>query len=74
MRITKILTTHHHWDHSQGNPKLVEAIADPSFEVYGGDDRIPQLTHKVPSGSAISIGKSIAVCFKHLWGCCLLPF
>jgi glyoxylase-like metal-dependent hydrolase (beta-lactamase superfamily II) len=36
VKITKILTTHHHWDHSGGNPKLIELLAGSAIEVFGG--------------------------------------
>lgn len=52
--ITAILTTHHHWDHSDGNEKLLSLL--PSAPVYGGDDRIPALTNKVSEGDHFSVG------------------
>ncbi|XP_022185751.1 hydroxyacylglutathione hydrolase, mitochondrial [Nilaparvata lugens] len=49
-----ILTTHHHWDHSGGNNKLVERV--PGLFVYGGDDRVDALTHQVADGDRIQLG------------------
>ncbi|KAG9476662.1 hypothetical protein GDO78_002188 [Eleutherodactylus coqui] len=40
-----ILTTHHHLDHSRGNADLVRQF--PELHVYGTDDRIGGLTHRV---------------------------
>ncbi|XP_032957072.1 hydroxyacylglutathione hydrolase, mitochondrial isoform X3 [Rhinolophus ferrumequinum] len=45
VKLTTLLTTHHHWDHAGGNEKLVKL--EPGLKVYGGDDRIGALTHKV---------------------------
>ncbi|XP_030646712.1 hydroxyacylglutathione hydrolase-like protein [Chanos chanos] len=45
LKLTAILTTHHHWDHARGNEALVKEI--PELRVYGGDDRIGGLTDKV---------------------------
>ncbi|KAJ3064870.1 hypothetical protein HDU98_011766 [Podochytrium sp. JEL0797] len=44
--ITSLLTTHHHWDHSNGNEELAQAVG-PSLKVFGFDERIPALTHRV---------------------------
>ncbi|XP_037376782.1 hydroxyacylglutathione hydrolase, mitochondrial-like isoform X2 [Talpa occidentalis] len=44
VKLTTVLTTHHHWDHAGGNEKLVKL--EPGLKVYGGDDRIGALTHK----------------------------
>jgi len=55
-----ILTTHHHWDHSGGNEKLVQMYAAENdgskLKVYGGDDRIGGLTNKVGQGDNITLG------------------
>ncbi|XP_053749757.1 hydroxyacylglutathione hydrolase, mitochondrial isoform X9 [Panthera pardus] len=45
VKLTTVLTTHHHWDHAGGNEKLVKL--EPGLKVCGGDDRIGALTHKV---------------------------
>ena len=34
LRVSSILTTHHHWDHSGGNKTLVRKLGIP--RVYGG--------------------------------------
>uniref|UniRef100_A0A6B2LF28 hydroxyacylglutathione hydrolase n=1 Tax=Arcella intermedia TaxID=1963864 RepID=A0A6B2LF28_9EUKA len=54
VNITTILTTHHHWDHANGNPGMVEKI--PGLVVVGADDRIPCLNHKVGEGSELKLG------------------
>jgi len=54
VNITSILTTHHHWDHSEGNNEFVEK--KPGTAVYGGDARVQGLTHYVKDGEFIKIG------------------
>uniref|UniRef100_A0A5F8G6X5 Metallo-beta-lactamase domain-containing protein n=1 Tax=Monodelphis domestica TaxID=13616 RepID=A0A5F8G6X5_MONDO len=45
VKLTTVLTTHHHWDHAGGNEKLVKM--ERGLKVYGGDDRVGALTQKV---------------------------
>ncbi|XP_053467721.1 hydroxyacylglutathione hydrolase-like protein isoform X1 [Ictalurus furcatus] len=51
VRLTAVLTTHHHWDHARGNDALLKDL--PDLRVYGGDDRITGLTHKVTNGQEL---------------------
>nr|XP_020024979.1 hydroxyacylglutathione hydrolase, mitochondrial isoform X2 [Castor canadensis] len=53
VKLTTVLTTHHHWDHAGGNEKLVKL--EPALKVYGGDDRIGALTHKVTHLSTLQV-------------------
>lgn len=53
-KLTKVLTTHHHWDHAGGNENLKCLMPDLHF--YGGDTRIGALTTKVKHGSVINLG------------------
>ncbi|XP_058536433.1 hydroxyacylglutathione hydrolase, mitochondrial isoform X4 [Ochotona princeps] len=53
VKLTTVLTTHHHWDHAGGNEKLVQL--QPGLKVYGGDDRIGALTHKVTHLSTLQV-------------------
>lgn len=55
VKLTTILTTHHHWDHAGGNEDLVKL--HPGLEVYGGDDRITALTKKAEHNTKFNIGK-----------------
>ncbi|XP_054282583.1 hydroxyacylglutathione hydrolase, mitochondrial isoform X2 [Macrosteles quadrilineatus] len=54
IKLTKILTTHHHWDHAGGNKKLLKAY--PELPVYGGDERVEGLTTRVGDGDKLYIG------------------
>ncbi|CAF0800779.1 unnamed protein product [Brachionus calyciflorus] len=60
LKLTKILTTHHHWDHADGNPKLLEKLEE-KIPVYGGDDRIPALSNKIGQDDVIQVGDCLNV-------------
>jgi len=55
VKLTKVITTHHHWDHAGGNEKLIENVG--KMEVIGGDDRIGALTTKVGHGDEFKVGR-----------------
>ena len=57
VKLTAILNTHHHRDHTGGNEGL---LAGNALEVYGhksDEARIPGLTHGVDEGDEISVGE-----------------
>lgn len=60
--LTTILTTHHHWDHANGNDKLVKLVPGQKIVVYGGDDRIPALNTKVGHGDQFKVGNLNVKC------------
>lgn len=61
--ITKILTTHHHLDHAGGNIELAKKFkGTQSFEVIGGDDRIPAMTKKVSHNDELHVGSLLVKC------------
>ncbi|XP_043859103.1 hydroxyacylglutathione hydrolase-like protein isoform X2 [Dromiciops gliroides] len=64
VKLTTILTTHHHWDHSRGNEELVQLC--PGLRVYGADERIGALTHKLTHNQELKFG---AICVR----CLLTP-
>uniref|UniRef100_A0A8C6Y5U4 Hydroxyacylglutathione hydrolase like n=1 Tax=Naja naja TaxID=35670 RepID=A0A8C6Y5U4_NAJNA len=49
-----ILTTHHHWDHARDNEELAKLY--PGLEVYGGDERVGALTHRVAHEQELKFG------------------
>ncbi|KAJ3301315.1 hypothetical protein HDV03_001036 [Kappamyces sp. JEL0829] len=61
-QLVQLWTTHHHGDHSYGQTAHVRAgnarVRDsfPSIKIYGSDDRIPQVTHKVQDGESWQLG------------------
>lgn len=58
--LTKVLTTHHHWDHAGGNANLCKKFNN--LQVYGGDDRIEALTCKVKHNDTFNIGRLQVQC------------
>lgn len=60
IKLTTVLTTHHHWDHAGGNEDLVKL--KPGLKVYGGDDRIGALTNKVQHEEQFNIGELNVQC------------
>lgn len=59
VKLTTVLVTHHHWDHAGGNEKLLQLR--PGLRVFGGDDRIKELTDKVNKDNVnITIGSLTA--------------
>lgn len=56
VNLTKVLTTHHHYDHADGNPELVKSLQkEEKIRVYGGDDRIPAMTDKVSHNDKLKV-------------------
>lgn len=55
VNLTKILTTHHHWDHAGGNKALVQKCKN-ALQVFGGDERVDALTNEVKHGDKFTIG------------------
>uniref|UniRef100_A0A674GNX0 Hydroxyacylglutathione hydrolase-like protein n=1 Tax=Taeniopygia guttata TaxID=59729 RepID=A0A674GNX0_TAEGU len=49
-----ILTTHHHWDHARGNEELAQLL--PGLQVFGADERVGALTHRVSHGQELAFG------------------
>ncbi|XP_030763113.1 hydroxyacylglutathione hydrolase, mitochondrial [Sitophilus oryzae] len=61
VNLTKVLTTHHHWDHAGGNEELLKKSKHP-LEVFGGDHRIGALTNKIGDGDKFKIGEIDVEC------------
>jgi hydroxyacylglutathione hydrolase len=59
-RVTKILSTHHHWDHSGANPDLVKRYGAPVFGHVSDAERIPGFTDGLEEGDAIEVGRERA--------------
>ncbi|XP_060921430.1 hydroxyacylglutathione hydrolase, mitochondrial-like isoform X2 [Labrus mixtus] len=60
VKLTTVLTTHHHWDHAGGNEKMLKLM--PGLRVYGGDDRVPCLTKKVTHSHNFKVGSLNVKC------------
>jgi hydroxyacylglutathione hydrolase len=59
-RVTKILSTHHHYDHSAANPKLAERFGAPVFGHESDAGRLPGLTDGLEEGDSVSVGEQVA--------------
>lgn len=59
-RVTKILSTHHHYDHSAANPQLAERFGAPVFGHESDEGRLPGLTDGLEEGDSVSVGNEVA--------------
>lgn len=60
VKLTTVLTTHHHWDHAGGNKELVGAVS--GLTVCGGDDRIDAMNKKVQDNDQFNVGELCVRC------------
>ncbi|XP_020292561.1 hydroxyacylglutathione hydrolase, mitochondrial isoform X2 [Pseudomyrmex gracilis] len=60
VKLTHVLTTHHHWDHAGGNAKLLASF--PDLPVYGGDDRVQAISRKITHNDTFNIGNLSVKC------------
>ncbi|KAL9957554.1 hypothetical protein ACROYT_G039196 [Oculina patagonica] len=60
VKLTTVLTTHHHWDHAGGNEELAQLVK--GLTVCGGDDRIGALNKKVGHGDQLKVGNLDVKC------------
>jgi hydroxyacylglutathione hydrolase len=61
--VTKILSTHHHADHSMANPALAEKYGAPVFGHTSDSRRLPGFTDGLEEGDTISVGNQTARIF-----------
>jgi hydroxyacylglutathione hydrolase len=59
-KVTKILSTHHHPDHSMANPKLAEKYGAPVYGHVSDQGRLPGMTHALEEGDTINVGNETA--------------
>jgi hydroxyacylglutathione hydrolase len=59
-RVTKILSTHHHPDHSMANPALAAPYGAPVFGHQSDSGRLPGFTDGLEEGDTISVGREAA--------------
>lgn len=58
--VTKVLSTHHHFDHSQANPELAKRYDVPVFGHHSDSGRLPGMTDGLEEGDTISVGRQSA--------------
>jgi hydroxyacylglutathione hydrolase len=59
-RVTRILSTHHHLDHSGANPDLAKRYGAPVFGHKSDAGRIPALSDGLEEGDSLSVGEQRA--------------
>jgi hydroxyacylglutathione hydrolase len=59
-KVTRILSTHHHFDHSAANPELAKLYGAPVFGHASDDGRLPGLTDGLAEGDTVSVGNQRA--------------
>jgi hydroxyacylglutathione hydrolase len=59
-KVTRILSTHHHPDHSMANPKLAEKYGAPVFGHASDSGRLPGLTDGLEEGDTVTVGSQTA--------------
>jgi hydroxyacylglutathione hydrolase len=56
-RVTQVLSTHHHADHSAANPELAKRYDAPVYGHSSDAKRIPGFTNGLEEGDAIQVGE-----------------
>jgi hydroxyacylglutathione hydrolase len=56
LRLSKVLSTHHHWDHSAANPELARRYGAPVIGHESDAERIPGFTQGVAEGDRVQVG------------------
>lgn len=59
-RVTQILSTHHHPDHSMANPELAKLWDAPVLGHASDRDRLPGFTRGLEEGDTVSVGREVA--------------
>ena len=57
VNVSKILSTHHHWDHSAANPELAAHFGARVYGHVSDADRIPGFTDALEEGDTLTVGK-----------------
>jgi hydroxyacylglutathione hydrolase len=60
VEVEKVLSTHHHFDHSAANPELAERYGAPVFGHASDEGRIPGFTDGLEEGDKINVGNQQA--------------
>jgi hydroxyacylglutathione hydrolase len=60
VRVTKVLSTHHHFDHSAANPDLAKRYDAPVFGHVSDAGRIPAFSDGLEEGDSIAVGRQTA--------------
>ena len=59
-KLTKVLSTHHHWDHAAANPDLAKRYGTPVYGHASDEGRLPGLSEGLEEGDHIEVGRQRA--------------
>lgn len=59
-KITKILNTHEHWDHIDGNKEMKEKTGAEIYAHSGAGDKIPDVDNGINAGDYVDVGTSVS--------------
>jgi hydroxyacylglutathione hydrolase len=59
-RVTKVLSTHHHPDHSMANPALAKRYGAPVYGHASDAGRLPGFSHGLEEGDVVEVGRHTA--------------
>jgi hydroxyacylglutathione hydrolase len=59
-RLAKVLSTHHHPDHSMANPALAARYGAPVYGHASDEGRLPGFTHGIEEGDVVEVGRHAA--------------
>jgi len=60
VRVTKVLSTHHHPDHSAANPQLAQRYGVPVYGHVSDADRLPGFSDGLEEGDTVDVGRQTA--------------
>jgi hydroxyacylglutathione hydrolase len=60
VRLTRVLSTHHHFDHSAANPEIAKRFDVPVYGHASDAARLPGLTDGLEAGDRVSVGRQEA--------------
>lgn len=60
VRVGKILSTHHHPDHSMANPELAKRYGAPVYGHASDRERLPGFSHGLEEGDSVAVGRETA--------------
>jgi hydroxyacylglutathione hydrolase len=61
VRVVKILSTHHHPDHSMANPELARRYGAPVYGHASDRERLPGFTDGLEEGDSVAVGREAAL-------------
>ena len=59
-KVAKVLSTHHHPDHSMANPALAKRYGAPVYGHVSDQGRLPGFSHGLEEGDVVEVGRHVA--------------